>query len=199
MERGAIIIGKIYVIMGKSATGKDTIYHELLVRHNNIIPVIPYTTRPIRAGEKNGKEYYFVTEKKFWELNESGNVIEYRFYKTMHGIWYYFTANDNQFQNLDNIYCLISTISGYIKLKNFFGKNRVVPIYIEVPDITRIQRSLSREAHQKNPCVSEVCRRFLADEKDFSEENITFAGIQNRIINENLEEALSEIEKIILR
>ena len=54
-----------------------------------------------------------------------------------------------------------------------------------------------REKEQKNPCVAEVCRRFLADEADFSEEKLQQAGITEEILNVSLQEALEEIEKRI--
>ena len=72
-------------------------------------------------------------------------------------------------------------------------QDKVVPLYIEVDDMTRIERSLKREKEQKNPCVSEVCRRFLADEKDFSKENLKRLNITDKIVNDSVENALREI------
>ena len=58
-------MGKIFYIMGKSASGKDRIY-SLLAAHKelNLKTLILYTTRPIRAGEQDGKNYYFVDDGK---------------------------------------------------------------------------------------------------------------------------------------
>ena len=88
---------------------------------------------------------------------------------------------------------LISTLEGFEKISRFYGADKVVPLYIEVDDMTRIERSLKREKEQKNPCVSEVCRRFLADEKDFSEENLKRLNITDKIVNDSVENALREI------
>ena len=53
-------MGKIFCVMGKSATGKDTIYQRLLHKKElNLQKIVPYTTRPIREGEEHGREYYF--------------------------------------------------------------------------------------------------------------------------------------------
>ena len=54
---------KIYVLIGKSATGKDTLYRKLLEDARiDFRPIITYTTRPIRKGEQNGVEYFFRTK-----------------------------------------------------------------------------------------------------------------------------------------
>ena len=81
--------------MGKSATGKDTIYKKLLSREDiDLKKVVMYTTRPIRKGEKEGVEYHFVDEDKLNKLKKQGKIIEHRSYDTIHGKWHYFTADD---------------------------------------------------------------------------------------------------------
>lgn len=188
-------MGRLYVFMGKSATGKDTLYREIMCRHPELLPVIPYTTRPIRAGETEGREYHFVSEGKMKEMERAGMVVESRCYQTVKGPWYYFTAADGQVDFGRGDYCLISTLEGYVKLRAFYGMARVVPLYIEVPDMLRIRRSLAREGEQDDPCVAEVCRRFLADEEDFSGGKLEAAGIRTAIINETVEAALCQIEE----
>ena len=180
--------------MGKSATGKDTIYHELLKRNKQIKAVIPYTTRPIRHGEKNGREYFFVTVEQMKEIEQRGDIVECRQYDTIKGTWYYFTANDSQIDfSKDTI--MISTLEGYVKISEYYGKDKVEPIYIEVDDLTRIERSLKREKEQQVPCVSEVCRRFLADEEDFSADKLNEAGINHPVKNDQLEQCIHMINE----
>ena len=83
--------------MGKSASGKDRIYSFLLSREElNLKRLVLYTTRPIRAGEDNGREYYFTDEEQLEKFRISGKLIESRSYDTVHGIWTYFTADDGQ-------------------------------------------------------------------------------------------------------
>ena len=70
-------MGKIVYIMGKSSTGKDTVFKALLKESPfDFKTIVSYTTRPIREGEKNGQEYFFTDEKGFNELVKSGKVIE---------------------------------------------------------------------------------------------------------------------------
>lgn len=190
-------MGKLFVLMGKSASGKDTLYHQIMERHPEIIPVVPYTTRPVRAGEEEGREYHFVSEEEFREFKRRGKVAEYRCYQTVMGPWYYFTADDGQIDFSHGDYCLISTLEGYEGLRDYYGQEHVIPLYIEVSDMVRIQRSLAREGQQEKPCVTEVCRRYLADEKDFSEDKLIEAGISVRIVNENMGAALVQIDEIL--
>ena len=188
--------GKLYIIMGKSATGKDTLYTRIRERHPELEPVIPYTTRPIREGEKEGEEYRFVDAAGMEEMEKKHQIIERRCYHTMKGDWYYFTAADEQWEG-DKNHIMITTLEGFEGLRDHFGKEAVVPIYIEVEDMLRIERSLGREKKEETPCVAEVCRRFLADEEDFSEEKLTRAGIVRRVDNRDLETAIREIEEIL--
>ena len=71
-------MGKIYCVMGKSSSGKDTVYKKLKEQYEEFRSIVPYTTRPIREGEKDGVEYYFVSEDRFCEMKESKKVIEYK-------------------------------------------------------------------------------------------------------------------------
>lgn len=196
-------MGKIFCLMGKSSSGKDTIYKVLL--DQNEIPfqrIIPYTTRPIRSGEKNGVEYFFTDENGLEMLIEQQKVVEQRAYQTVYGIWKYFTVDDSQIDFSSSNYLVIGTLESYEKLRRYYGEAFVLPIYIEVDDGLRLQRALDRERMQDKPKYAEMCRRFLADEEDFSEERIAEAGIERRFVNEDLQvtvkEILSYIKEIIV-
>ena len=91
-------MGKIFYIMGKSASGKDTIYKELIEKMPKFHSIVPYTTRPMREGEKDGVEYFFVDQERFDEMMDEEKIIEFRSYNTKCGIWTYFTADDGQIE-----------------------------------------------------------------------------------------------------
>jgi len=195
-------MSKIFIVMGKSATGKDTIFKELVEQTKvPLKTVITYTTRPIRTGEVDGLQYHFVSEEKMNELSEQGKIIEVRCYQTVMGNWYYFTVDDDQFQSDKDNYIMISTLEGYEKLRNYFGEQMVVPIYVEVEDGERLERALNRERMQSNPKYEEMCRRFLADQEDFQESKIQLLNINKRYYNQNvvecMEHILSDICKMI--
>lgn len=191
-------MGKIFYIMGKSASGKDRIYSLLLGREElELKKMVLYTTRPIRAGEENGREYYFTDEEQLEKFRISGKLIESRSYDTVHGVWTYFTADDGQIRTDGADYLGIGTLESYQKMKEYYGADRVCPIYIQVEDGERLQRALLREKQQKNPKYAEMCRRFLADQEDFSEEKIDESGIAIRFENDDLDKCVEKIIKYI--
>lgn len=188
-------MGKIFCVMGKSATGKDTIYQKLLTESKlELKRIIPYTTRPIREGEVEGREYHFCTEEDVQRLDAEGRIVELRAYNTVYGIWKYFTVDDGNIQLEKENYLLIGTLEAYTKIRDYFGQDKVLPIYIEVEDGERLLRAISREKSQDVPKYEEMCRRFLADAKDFSEENLLAAGVEKRFVNVELMDTLSKIE-----
>jgi len=179
-------------LMGKSASGKDTIYKKVKEEMPELKPIVIYTTRPIREGETEGVEYYFVDESKLQELEQAGKVIELRAYNTVHGVWKYFTVDDGQFDREDHLIA-IGTLESYVQLRKYFGDEKLIPIYVEVEDGIRLERALAREKAQKVPKYEELCRRFLADAADFSEEKLQEAGITRRFANVSMAECVQEI------
>ena len=187
-------MGRIYYLLGKSATGKDTLYKEILKRRPELRTVTMYTTRPIREGETDGVEYFFTGREELERQLASGKVIESRTYQTIAGPWTYYTVDDGQFDVADDESCLmIGTLESYEKMCAYFEAGKMVPVYIEVPDGIRLLRAVKREENQKKPNYREVCRRYLADEKDFSEENLERLGITKRYQNTDMEMCLEEI------
>ena len=192
-------MGHIFYIMGKSSTGKDTIYENLLGRQElGLKPLIPYTTRPIRAREQDGVEYHFTDEAGLLRLRQAGKVIELREYHTVHGVWSYFTVDDDHIDLDREDYLGIGVLESYRKIRDYFGPDRVIPIYIQVEDGNRLERALKRERKQQHPQYAEMCRRFLADCEDFSEEKIERAGIRRRFYNNGaIEDCFSEIQNFV--
>lgn len=195
-------MGRIFYLMGKSSTGKDSFYKQLMSDEKlGLKKIVMYTTRPIRAQERNGEEYFFVNDEKLARLEAAGKVIERRSYNTVHGVWNYFTVCDEQI-DLDHYnYVMIGTLDSYVASKKYFGEGVLVPIYIEVDDGIRLQRALDRERAQDHPKYKEMCRRYISDSDDFSEENIEAAGITRRFENDDfskcLEEMISYIEMFL--
>ena len=163
-------------------------------------PFVLYTTRPIREGETDGVEYFFTDREELEKQEAAGKVIEERTYQTVAGPWTYYTVDDGQFDVVGDASCLmIGTLESYEKMCAYFEDGKMVPVYIEVPDGVRLMRAVKREENQKNPNYREVCRRYLADEKDFSEENLERLGIakkyQNTDIGTCVEEILRDLDK----
>lgn len=191
-------MGKIFYILGKSSTGKDTIYKNILEDETlGLKDIILYTTRPIRDGETDGKSYHFVSEKEYEDIKKSGLIIEERSYNTMHGVWRYFTVKYSSIDLSNNNYVIIGVLKSFIDTRDYFGSDKVVPIYIEVEDGLRLQRALNREKKPENRRFKELCRRYLADSEDFSEEKIKDAGIDKRFENVDLSSCINEVKEYI--
>ena len=164
-------MGKIYYIMGKSSSGKDTLFRKIKQELPMLQTVTLYTTRPKREGEREGVEYHFI----------------------VHGAWKYATIEDGQVNLAESDYLMIGTLESYEKLKKYYGAAYLVPVYIEVEDGERLNRALTRERQQEVPRYAAMCRRFLADTEDFSEEHLRAAGIKKRYYNDDQKRCLDEI------
>ena len=186
-------MGKIYYMMGKSSSGKDSLYKELRKAMPELRTVTLYTTRPAREGEQDGVEYHFVTDEALDAFEEEGRIIEERAYHTVQGIWRYATVDDGQIDLEKADYLVIGTLESYRRMRSFYGKEKLVPIYIEVEDGERLLRALRREQDQEHPGYAEMCRRFLADTADFSEEKLKELQIDQRFVNDQMTRCLEEI------
>ena len=184
--------------MGKSSSGKDTLFRKIKQELPMLQTVTLYTTRPKREGEREGVEYHFVTDEQMHIFERQGKVVELRTYNTVHGAWKYATIEDGQVNLAESDYLMIGTLESYGKLKKYYGAAYLVPVYIEVEDGERLNRALTRERQQEVPRYAEMCRRFLADTEDFSEEHLRAAGIKKRYYNDDQKRCLDEIIEDIL-
>lgn len=191
-------MGKIILFMGPSSSGKNIIKRRLIKENKFALKeMIMSTTRPMRTGEVEGRDYYFKTEEEMLELEEQGKIIEKRKYDTVYGPWYYFTTSSNI--DLENYnYIGDNTLEGLDKFVKFYGIENIISLLIKVDDGIRLQRALDREKREENPKYQELCRRFLADSIDYSEENINKRPITS-IINNNssLDNTMEEVEKVL--
>ena len=193
-------MNEIVFIAGKSASGKDRIYRELSEdKALGLNKITMYTTRPLRSGEAEGREYHFVDDDTAKRLENENKIIEIRCYDTVFGVWKYFTADDGQIDLASGKrYIVIGTLEAYDKFCEYYGNEHIMPIYIEVDDGVRLIRAVKREMEQENPHYEELCRRFLADAKDFSEENIRKSGITRRFANNGeFDDCVDEIRQAL--
>lgn len=195
-------MSNLFYIMGKSSSGKDTIYKRIRERMN-INTYILYTTRPIREGEKEGVDYHYISNEKMEELIKEGKVLEKRTYQTVNGPWTYATVADEQLQQDGNI-ITVGTLESYRDIKEYYKDKvdtKLVPIYISIDEQERRKRAIEREEKQANPNYNEVERRIKADNIDFSDENLRKSEITEKVTfyNYNLDRCVSQIMDYIER
>lgn len=186
-------MGKIFTLMGKSSSGKDSIYAKLRENFPDFKTMLQYTTRPKRESEIDKVDYHFTDIKTLYRYQQEGRLVEMRTYKTVFGDWHYATVNDETMDVAFHHYFVIGTLESFVKLREYFGEKVVVPLYIEVETGERLTRALEREKMQSCPKYAELCRRFLADEEDFSEEKLEAAGIVKRFQNIDLDDCVKDI------
>ena len=173
---------KIVCLCGKSASGKNKI-SELAQNNFNIKEAISHTTRPRRTGE--GDIYKFISIKEFKQMKKDNEFIETRIYNTKEGQWCYGLSKEAIDLNSDNNYLVILDMKGLLSLKDYLieiGKIYcLTSVYVYTSSQVRLLRSLNREGDMTDKQVTEVVRRFQADEKDFLgiEDYIDYVLINN--------------------
>ena len=145
-------MGKIFVLIGKSSSGKDTIYKQILSDPKlQLKEIVLYTTRPIRSGETEGSEYHFVSNEELNHFESEDKIIEKRTYHTVYGDWTYFMVDDGQIDLKQNSYLLVGTLESFTSLRQYFKEENVLPVYIDLDDGIRLSRALEREKKQAQP------------------------------------------------
>ncbi len=189
-------MGKIFLIMGPSSSGKDTIFKKIKKLFPELKEITLYTNRPIRENEKDGIDYNFVSLDKLKEMEKNNEILEKREYNTVHGLWVYATAKTNIDLENNNYIC-INTLAGYESLKEYYQDN-IIPIYIYVEDGIRLTRALEREKLEDNPKYAEMCRRYLADNNDFNIDRLLDLEIDKIYDNsKDIEACINEISNTI--
>lgn len=165
---------KIIAICGKAGSGKDTILQRVVAACPQLHEIVSCTTRPMREGEADGINYFYLTGEQFGEKVLRGEMLE----ATCFNDWFYGTSYDSLRSDCVNIAVLnpegIDSIAAHKNIE-------MVVFYVEAKDKTRLLRQLNRET---DPDVYEIIRRFRADELDF--EDLDFH--HNVLINETKED-----------
>ena len=176
-------MGKLFCVMGKSASGKDTIFKRLAADASlGLRTVVPYTTRPIREGEHEGVEYHFTDEAGYQAWKAAGKIIEARAYHTVHGLWRYFTADDGQICPDQGNFIVIGTLEAYRQMLNFFGPEVMVPVYVEVEDGLRLSRALLRSGRSLCPNMRKCAGGFWRTAKISQKKKLKIVTLQKDMI-----------------
>lgn len=182
---------KIIVLLGASATGKDTVVKHISEKYS--IPIaVSYTTRPMRSNETQGVEYYFISDDEMHEKFKNGEVIEHTsYYIQSEDVSYTYANVTSEFEKGDYILTILNP-HGLYQFRQSLYKDNLVSIMLNCDDRVRLVRSLNRD---ENVNVNEVLDRFRRDELDFIERRPKTDYETDT--NKPLENVFNDIDKII--
>ena len=189
---------KIFALLGYSSVGKDTILKQVLKDMDDVKPIISTTTRPMRKGETEGVEYYFIDDTEFFRRGT--DFVEQRIYHTKvkeNGVekeatWRY-GIERMELEKDDYLIVIVDSV-GYKELKNYVGNNKIVPIFISAP-----QEELKARALARGDLEAEVDRRLKDDYERFMDFRVRTVYHEVKNTNGRLEEAIKEVENIITK
>ncbi|MBU1906336.1 MAG: guanylate kinase [Candidatus Omnitrophica bacterium] len=183
----------IFVISGPSGSGKTTLRDKLLedqeLIREGLTKSVSLTTRPRREGERNKKDYSFITEKQFKLKLKGKKILEWTKYLGYH----YATPRDFVEQQLKGgksvILCL--DLKGALKIKRLYP-HKAVNVFIIPPSIKELRtRIVGRSKAQEE----EIRKRLVVAKKE-----IASSGIYDyHLVNRNLSQAVKALKGIILK
>ena len=190
MQNCEMNCGNVLILCGKSGSGKDSILKRLVAEYE-YAPIVSYTTRPMRDGEVDGREYNFVTNEDFWEMIKNDELIEYRKYNTLVGgepaTWYYGLRKQDLMP--DESYVVVLDMDGARSFIEYYGEDNCFPCYIEASEDIRKSRARIRGSFDE----TEWDRRVAADNSDFSKA-IVDASVRAAVRNDGeLEDCVKEV------
>lgn len=183
----------IIIICGKSSSGKDSLFKELSKHYT---PLISTTSRPMREGEVNGREYNFISREEFEKGISENKFIEHREYHTLVNnipdTWYYGLKKEPL--NFTKDYIVILDLQGAQALKKAYNKDKIITFYIDAEDNKRTEWAQSRGSFDP----TEWNRRFKDDEIKFSSDKV--ADVCDYILKNDgtLEDLKIKFQKIVL-
>lgn len=185
--------GLIIVISGPSGSGKTTLLFKLLESpelRKKLTRSISLTTRPRRSKEKSGRDYFFISRKRFLEQRRAKKILEWTRYLG----YYYATPRffiQKELKKGKHV-ALCLDLKGALKLKHFFPRETVL-IFVRPPSIKALWRRIAQRCQHTKPAEIKQRIRMARQEMDMS-------GIYDyQLVNRNLEEAVQKLKNIILK
>lgn len=180
--------GSLIIISGTTCAGKDTVVKELLKRNNNLELSISCTTRDIRKGEIDGKDYFFVSVEEFEKMIENNELLEYA--KVHYGM-YYGTPKANIEESLEKgkDVILVIDVQGAAKVKELFPET--ILIFVMAPSMEIVKERIKKRGGE-NP--EQIIKRFEVAYREINEVN----KYNYIVVNDVLEDAVKKIEAILI-
>ncbi|HNW38835.1 MAG TPA: guanylate kinase [Candidatus Omnitrophota bacterium] len=185
--------GKIFVISGPSGSGKTTLLTKLLQEkqiRKSLIKSCSMTTRPKRSGEREAKEYFFVTLAEFRRLLKAKKILEWTRYLG----YYYGTPKEPLEKQLTKgkSVGLCLDLKGARILKKLYPDNTVT-IFVLPPSLSVLKERIQNRCRRTNP--QEIRQRLLMARRELQ----SAGKFDYCILNQNLAAALKELKRIFLQ
>ncbi len=181
------ITGKLLLFCGPSGSGKTTIVQHLLNKYPRLAFSVSATTRPKRDNETDGKDYHFLSVEDFRKKIAANEFIEW---EEVYAERYYGTLKDEieKIWLRDKVGAFDVDVEGGLKIKKIFG-DRLLSVFVMPPSVDELHARLkARNSETPASYQARITK---------SEHELTYAfRFDKVIINDRLEDALKEAEKI---
>lgn len=152
----------IVILMGKSASGKDT--QRRCLEEYGALPMVSSTTRAMRQGEMQGREYNFISESEFLDKADKGEIFEFRKYDSSVGTVYYGSEKIRLDESKD--YVKVLDPEGAKSFISAYGRDNCFVVYLDVPEAVRHSRALSREKETDYAKFEQEWRKRAKDDEE---------------------------------
>jgi guanylate kinase len=187
------IQGKVFVISGPSGSGKTTLRDRVLAKKRikrEFVKSVSFTTRKKRSGERNGKDYFFISRSLFKRHLKEQKILEWTRYLG----YYYATSREfvaRQLQSGKNI-VLCLDLKGARRVKKLFSGNAVT-IFVKPPSLKELRSRIEGRCNRTKK--AEVLKRMALARKELR----AASEFDYRLTNNNLARAVNRLEVIILK
>ncbi len=180
---------EVVVLTGPSGVGKSTLIHKILKDEEiakKLMFSVSHTTRERRKGERNGRDYYFVSKQEFMEMVKKGEFLEWA--KVHNNLYGTHIKNLTEAKKKNKILLLDIDVQGAKKLKRKLGKSKTLLIFIRPPSMKELRKRLIKRADTTDIVIRlKNAKREIKEMKKFD-----FV-----VTNDKITKALAELKKII--